>query len=212
MVQYLEHGVIRGEDGLWDPEVWQFGDWLDPTAPVNNSGQTRTDGTFIADCFLIQSTRLMKATSVVLQKSAEANQYDTTVRRLGKVFQKKYVTAGGLVLPDTPTAHALVLAFQLVPQESVNAVATRLRRALRLLDFRIPTGFAGTAHLSHALTRSSQPSLAYTTLFSPASPSFLYPVRMGATTIWEKWDALKPDGTVNEGSVTSFKQIMLLVQ
>ncbi|KAJ9606755.1 hypothetical protein H2200_008764 [Cladophialophora chaetospira] len=209
MQQYLVAGVARGDDYLWDPEIWQFGDWLDPTAPVNNSGQTRTDGTFIADCFLIHSTRLVKFVATVLGKEADAGRYSNALHLLQKSFHRKFVTAAGLVLPDTPTALALVIALQLVSQAATTAVANRLRRSLRLLDFRIPTGFAGTAYLLSALTQSSQPSLAYTMLLSSAQPSLLYPVRMGATTIWERWDALKPDGTVNEGNMTSFNHYAL---
>lgn len=209
MVQYLENGVSRGLDGLWNDEQWQFGDWLDPTAPINSSGQTRTDGTFVADCFLLRSTELMGSIANVLQQYPKAKHYAKAYHDLLSAFQSKYISPTGLLVPDTPTAFALAIRFRLLPPASVTATANRLRRALRLLDFRIPTGFTGTAHLMHSLTETGQPSLAHTMLLSEAIPSFLYPVRMGATTIWERWDALKPDGTVHEGSMTSFNHYAL---
>ncbi|KAH0828246.1 alfa-L-rhamnosidase [Fonsecaea pedrosoi] len=211
MKQYLEKGVRRGEDGLWDPYQWQFGDWLDPSAPPNNSGRGRTDGTFVADCFLIESTERMAFIAEELQKSDDFSDFSAAHSQLLMAFQAKYVTPAGLLAPDTPTAHALAIAFDLLPSDershfvaSEQATAARLSRALRSDDFCISTGFVGTAFLLPSLTKSYQDTLAYQMLLSRSTPSLLYPVRMGATTIWERWDSLKPDGHINEASMTSF--------
>ncbi|KIW34685.1 uncharacterized protein PV07_01449 [Cladophialophora immunda] len=211
MTQWLESGVRRGEDGLWDRYQWQFGDWLDPSAPPNDSGRGRTDGTFVADCFLIESTRRMAFIAKHLQKLDDFVHFSTVHLQLLTAFRTKYVTPAGLLAPDTATANALAIAFELLPSpekshtaSEEHTTAARLSRALRFDDFCISTGFVGTAFLLSSLTKTHQDTLAYQMLLSRSIPSVLYPVRMGATTIWERWNSLKPDGHINEASMTSF--------
>ena len=194
MLDYLRSGVSRGADGLWDPEIWQFGDWLDPSAPTNDSGRGRTDGTFVADCYLLRSTELMSTIAQTLGYLDEGKHFRQVYDDVLAAFQTKYLTPTGLLAPDTPTAYALALSFNLLPLPLRAAASSRLTRALRLNDFLIPTGFVGTAHLLHALSTTGDSDIAYATLLANGCPSLLYPVRMGATTIWERWDALKPDG------------------
>ena len=209
MVAYLDKGVDRGLDGLWAAETWQFGDWLDPLAPINDSGRGLTDGTFVADCYLLKSTSLMATISSILNQPENASKYQQTYDDLLSTFRHKYLTPSGLLAPDSPTAYALALAFNLMPAHLHDAAASRLIRCLRLNDFRIPTGFVGTAHLLPALSLTGNSNIAYAMLLATGYPSILYPVRMGATTIWERWDALKPNGKVNEGSMTSFNHYAL---
>ncbi|KAL7936002.1 glycoside hydrolase family 78 protein [Trichoderma chlorosporum] len=208
MIQYLENGVTRGQDGLWDPEQWQFGDWLDPRAPQNDSGRGTTDGTFVADCFLVASTRIAAEVATILAKPTASSQFRDTALRLVHSWRNKYLTAAGFVVPDTATALSLALLFDLLPESegyrTKAQAATRLFRLVRLNDFKITTGFVGSAFLSRALTRSGGVNLAYAMLFQKKCPSYLYPITMGATTTWERWDSMLPDGTVNPGSMTSF--------
>ncbi|OAP56076.1 hypothetical protein AYL99_09255 [Fonsecaea erecta] len=211
MIQYLQNGVRRGRDGLWNSYQWQFGDWLDPSAPPNDSGRGRTDGTFVADCFLVESTKRMAIIAKQLQNSDDFAHFTTAHLQLLTAFQTKYVTPARLLAPDTPTADALAIAFDLLPSSESSksdsgehATAARLSRALRFDDFCISTGFVGTSVLLHSLTKTRQDTLAYQMLLSRSTPSLLYPVRMGATTIWERWNSLKPDGHMNEASMTSF--------
>ncbi|UKZ91467.1 uncharacterized protein TrAFT101_006445 [Trichoderma asperellum] len=208
MVQYLENGVIRGQDGLWDPDQWQFGDWLDPRAPRNDSGRGTTDGTFVADCFLIASTQIAAEVAAMLDKPVDSTRFRDTALRLIHSWRKKYLTAAGFVVPDTATALSLALSFDLLPESGGNSTAAqaaaRLFRLVRLNDFKITTGYVGSALLSRALTQSGGVELAYAMLFQKKCPSFLYPITMGATTTWERWDSMLPDGTVNPGSMTSF--------
>ncbi|UKZ54395.1 hypothetical protein TrVGV298_008203 [Trichoderma virens] len=208
MVQYLEKGVTRGQDGLWDPEQWQFGDWLDPRAPRNDSGRGTTDGTFVADCFLIASTQIAAEVAAMLAKPVDSSRFRDTALRLVHSWQNKYLTAAGLVVPDTATALSLALWFDLLPESGGSSMkaqaAARLFRLVRLNDFKITTGFVGSALLSRALTQSGGVDLAYAMLFQKKCPSYLYPITMGATTAWERWDSMLSEGTVNPGSMTSF--------
>lgn len=201
MIQYLEKGVVRGADGLWDPQQWQFGDWLDPRAPPNDSGRGTTDGTFVADCFLVESTRIVRRVAKLLNKPTDVGY---TTEQLLESWRNKYLTAAGFVAPDTATALSLALTFNLVPDSARSQSASRLSRIARLNDFKITTGFVGTAFLARALTDTGNDEVAYAMLYEKKCPSYLYPVSMGATTTWERWDSLLPDGTVNAGSMTSF--------
>jgi alpha-L-rhamnosidase len=209
MVAYLEAGVDRGYDKLWNPSVWQFGDWLDPCAPANDSGRGRTDGTFVADCYLLHSTSLLSRIASLLNHQDDAERLEQESVRLRKTFQAKYITPVGLLAADTPTAYALALTLELFPPHSKATAVDRLIHHLRLNDFQVSTGFVGTRHILPALTANNRADAAYTMLLSKSIPSFLYPVRMGATTIWERWDALKPDGSVNEAAMTSFNHYAL---
>lgn len=209
MQAYLHDGVTRGPDGLWDPNVWQFGDWLDPSAPRNDSGRGKTDGTFVADCYLLRSTELLSTIASILNHQDDATAYQINHNSLLSIFKSKYITPDGLLAPDTPTAYALALDFNLLPARLGTNATSRLIRALRLNDFRIPTGFVGTAHLLPALSSTGHTNVAYAMLLANNFPSILYPVRMGATTIWERWDSLLPDGTVNPGEMTGFNHYAL---
>ncbi|MBE7180598.1 MAG: family 78 glycoside hydrolase catalytic domain, partial [Terriglobus roseus] len=220
MTAFLSDGVRRDADGsgLWDPNQWQFGDWLDPNAPTNSSDQTSTDGTFVADCFLLRSTRLMARIARVLRKHDDAERYRDEYARLRAAWRDRYLSPAGLLVPDTPTALALALDLRLLPRSVVRTCRERLRRRLRLMDFRVPTGFAGTASLLGALAgggrEGEMPGLAFTVLMQErATPGFLSGVRMGATTIWERWDALRREEVgrvkVCEGGMTSFNHYAL---
>ncbi|KAF5013505.1 hypothetical protein FDECE_492 [Fusarium decemcellulare] len=208
MLQYMKHGVVRGEDGLWDPEQWQFGDWLDPRAPQNDSGRGTTDGTFVADCFLIESTRIVAEVAQLLDKPQDSSRFRDTHTHLLQSWQSKYLSATGFVVPDTATSLSLALSLDLIPDSADGRLrkqaASRLSRIVRLNDFKITTGFVGTAFLPFALARTGYVDLAYAMVFQKQCPSFLYPVTMGATTVWERWDSMLPDGSVNPGSMTSF--------
>ena len=208
MLQYLEHGVARGQDGLWDPEQWQFGDWLDPRAPQNDSGRGITDGTFVADCFLIASTRIVAEVAGFLAKHADSSRFRDMHSRLVQSWRDKYLSVAGLVVSDTATALSLSLLFDLLPDSDGGRLrrqaSSRLSRIVRLNDFTITSGFVGTAFLPRALTQAGAVELAYAMLVQKRCPSYLYPVTMGATTTWERWDAILPDGSVNPGTMTSF--------
>jgi alpha-L-rhamnosidase len=208
MLQYLEHGVARDQDGLWDPEQWQFGDWLDPRAPQNDSGRGTTDSTFVADCFLVVSTQIVAEVAGLLAMPADSSRFRDTALHLVQSWRNKYLTTAGFVVPDTATALSLALWFDLVSDSGDGWLrrqcASRLFRIVRLNDFKITTGFVGTAFLPRALTQTGGVELGYAMLFQKKYPSYLYPITMGATTTWERWDSMLPDGSVNRGLMTSF--------
>ncbi|MBO0746616.1 MAG: alpha-L-rhamnosidase, partial [Candidatus Dormibacteraeota bacterium] len=120
-------------------------------------------------------------------------------------FAREFATPSGNVLSDAQTAYALAICWNLLPDEAQRRRAgDRLADLVRAEDFRIGTGFVGTPLITDALTATGHADVAYRLLLQRACPSWLYPVSMGATTIWERWDSMLPDGSINPGEMTSF--------
>ncbi|KAH7109632.1 alpha-L-rhamnosidase [Dendryphion nanum] len=211
---WLNKAVVRDETGLWATDgdkSMQLGDWLDPKAPPEEPGNSVTDRYLVADAFLVHSTELAAQISSTLGFHDKADQYRTAVPKLKKAFQDKYITALGRVVSDSQTAYALALCFSLFSSQSQVAVAAaRLSNlVLESAKFKIATGFAGTPFISHALTKIGETQLFYRMLFHQKCPSWLYQVKMGATTMWERWDSMLPDGSINPGEMTSFNHYAL---
>ncbi|ROV98610.1 hypothetical protein VSDG_04239 [Cytospora chrysosperma] len=213
MRMHLDTSIKRGADGLWDDSCFQFGDWLDPSAPPDQADAARTDGTMVADSYLVYITGIMAKIAAVISDAERAMRYQADYDRLKGKFGDKYVTRAGLVVGDAETALALVICFDLLVDddsgEKVAAAGARLARIVNKARFRVSTGFAGTPLILHALARTGQTDLAYRMLLEESCPSWLYPVTMGATTVWERWDSMLPDGSVNPGSMTSFNHYAL---
>ncbi|CAK7244657.1 MAG: hypothetical protein STHCBS139747_006201 [Sporothrix thermara] len=213
MKAWLDQGVRRGPDNLWHEDLWQLGDWLDPTAPPEEPGDARTSGVLVADAYLVHVTGVMAQVCGVLGRDDDAARYGADALRLKAVFQAKYLTAAGMLVGDTQTGLSLALVFGLfaTPAQTAHAAA-RLVKLVRLAKFRVATGFAGTPLVLHALTlalAAGGPQVAYRMLLERNRPSWMYPITLGATTIWERWDSMLPDGSINPGEMTSFNHYAL---
>ncbi|CAD0105813.1 unnamed protein product [Aureobasidium uvarum] len=210
MQMWLEKGVRRGTDDLWHSSFHQLGDWLDPSAPPDRPGEAKTDGTFVADAYLVHVTHLMSMISDCIGRKGEAARYAIEHKNLKKAFGRKYITIEGLPIADTQTGLALAIIFDLFKtSDQAKVAAARLERAVRLADFKVATGFVGTPIVTHALSSVGLQNLAYRMLFETECPSWLYPITMGATTIWERWNSMLPDGSINPGEMTSFNHYAL---
>ncbi|KAF4444269.1 hypothetical protein F53441_11177 [Fusarium austroafricanum] len=212
MHAWLEQGVDRDRgDGLWNPDRWQFGDWLDPTAPPDQPGYSRTDSVMVADAYLVHVTSVFATICRLLSKNTLADKYDSDEARLRSLFQDRYITPEGNLMGSTQTGIALAACFSLYRngEKEVTAAASALSKLVRAAQFKIGTGFAGTPLITHALTRTAQPQLAYRMLLEKSCPSWMYPVTMGATTVWERWNSMLPDGSINPGRMTSFNHYAL---
>ncbi|KAJ5749171.1 uncharacterized protein N7511_010867 [Penicillium nucicola] len=210
MTGWLDRGVQRGPDRLWDDTLFQLGDWLDPTAPPDQPGNARTDGTLVADAYLVHVTKILAEISSIIGESCNADRYATEYQSLKSRFQTKYVTPEGWLVGDTQTALSLALVFDLIDDPAkASAAGARLARLVRKAKFQVSTGFAGTPVITHALTKAGYPQLAYRMLQEKNCPSWFYPITMGATTIWERWDSMLPDGSINPGEMTSFNHYAL---
>ncbi|MFB7883506.1 family 78 glycoside hydrolase catalytic domain [Microbacterium sp. NPDC056057] len=203
--------VLRdaGDSGLWAGRM-QLGDWLDPAAPPDKPGQAKVDGDIVATAYLARSLRQVADAAALLGEDTDAAAYAALAERSRAAFVAEYVTPAGRMMSDAPTAYALALEFDLVSDPGVrDALAERLAALVREGGYRIGTGFVGTPLVTDALTRADRLAAAERLLLQTECPSWLYPVTMGATTVWERWDSLLPDGSVNPGEMTSFNHYAL---
>ena len=200
---------VAGEARLWD-RGFQFGDWLDPAAPPDRPRDALTDVHLVATACLVHSADLMAEAAALLGREDDVARYRQLAVEVRSAFAHEYVTPAGRLAADTQTAYALALAYDLIPPgEGREHAADRLGRLVHKNEYRIGTGFVGTPLVCDALTDSGQLEMAYRMLLERSCPSWLYPVTMDATTVWERWDSLRPDGSVNTGEMTSFNHYAL---
>lgn len=191
-----------GDDLIWDGDP-HFGDWLAfATTNADYPGAT-TGKDLIATAFFAHSAHLMAQTATVLGKTADADSYRALAERVKAAFVREFVTPSGRVGENTQTAYVLALQFDLLPEAQRASVAARLAREVRQRGH-LTTGFTGTPYLCHVLTRYGYLEEAYRLLNRRAYPSWLYPITQGATTIWERWDGQKPDGSFQDAGMNSF--------
>ncbi len=189
---------------LWN-KGFHFGDWLFYRPFDDNDGRSAvTDKYLIAQCFYAHSTQLVINAAKVLGKTEDVATYTALLKNTKDAFLKEYVTGGGRLISSTQTAYVLALNFDMLPEESRAKAAERLVENVKAYDNHLTTGFLGTPYLCHVLSRFGYTDVAYKLLLQETYPSWLYPVKMGATTIWERWDGIKPDSTFQTPGMNSF--------
>ena len=194
-------------NGLWDAG-FQFGDWLDPDAPAEQPWLAKADAHVIATACAFRSATMVADTARVLAEPELAREFDNMAHGLRVAFNEHYVD-NGIVQSDAATVYALAITFGLLSGDDLDRAGTRLAELVAERGYRIATGFAGTPFVTDALSITGHLDVAYRLLFQTEAPSWLYAVSMGATTIWERWDSLLPDGSVNPGGMTSFNHYAL---
>ncbi|MDP3949449.1 alpha-L-rhamnosidase [Microbacterium sp.] len=200
---------LAGSSRLWDTG-FQLGDWLDPAAPPDDPADALTDRYLVATAYFAKSARTVALMAEVLGLEAERVHYDTLADEVAEAFAAAYVNADGTMISDAQTAYALGLRFDLITDPALrDAAARRLAQLVHEAGNRIATGFVGTPLVSDALSGDGQLNAAYDLLLERECPSWLYQVEQGATTVWERWDSLLPDGSVNPGQMTSFNHYAL---
>jgi alpha-L-rhamnosidase len=203
MARWVDYMRARaGDDHVWTGD-FHFGDWLAfaSTSAAYPGATTGTD--LIATAFYAHSTDLLRRISLVLGKEAEAARYADQLAKIKSAFRREFVTDTGRVGENTQTAYVLALEFDLLPDDLRPIAAKRLADEVRSRRH-LTTGFLGTPYLCHVLARHGYLSEAYALLEREDYPSWLYPVKQGATTIWERWDGRKPDGSFQDRGMNSF--------
>lgn len=200
-VGYMES---KSKDDLWNT-TWHFGDWLFYRPFDDNDGRAAvTDKHLISQCFWAHSTQLLINTAKVLGKTDDAQKYSERLGKIKDAFMREYMTPSGRLVSSTQTAYVLALHFDMLPENLRASAASRLVENIKSYENHLTTGFLGTPYLCHVLSRYGYDDIAYTLLLQETYPSWLYPVKMGATTIWERWDGQKPDSTFQTPGMNSF--------
>jgi alpha-L-rhamnosidase len=200
--------IKSADDASGGKRLWttgfHFGDWLsldgnDPSSPL---GGTPED--FIASAYYYHSTRLVARAASVLEKKHEENLYTTLAAEIKAAIQNEYFTPTGRLAINTQTGFVLALFMDLAPDEFRARLIDDLVFRLRKDKVHLRTGFVGTPYLCRVLSNNGANDLAYRLLLNEDYPSWLYAVNLGATTIWERWNALNPDGSFNSAGMNSF--------
>ena len=204
MKAYVESINKVAKDDLWNTG-FHFGDWLFYRPEDDNDGKSAvTDKYLIAQCFYAHSTQLLINAATVLNKKEDMALYTAQLSRIKAAFMKEYVSPNGRLISGTQTAYTLALNFDMLPENLRQQAAKRLVDNIESYGNHLTTGFLGTPYLCHVLTRFGFTNVSYKLLLQEKYPSWLYPVKMGATTIWERWDGQKPDSSFQSVGMNSF--------
>ena len=193
--------VHCGGKRLWDCG-FHFGDWLS----LDAEGDARTGGTdpyLVSSVYYMYSAQLTAKAAKVLGKEQDAAYYSDIAQAVRTAVRAKYLTAPGTLSVSTQTAYVLGIHFHIFEEEEMEPAARHLKRLLKERDNHLCTGFVGTAHLCPTLSRAGMNEEAYTLLLNEDYPSWLYEVNLGATTIWERWNSLLPDGSISSTGMNS---------
>lgn len=183
----------------------EFGDWLamDKEESMSDSPIGRTDVFYLSSVFYAISARIVADTALLLGDK-DADKYRKKYERILKSVQREYITQGGRLAFDTVTAQAVALHFGIVPEKFRAKIAAQLNENVIRHGCRMVTGFIGSPYLLFVLADNGYFETARRLLFNNGFPGWFYEVDMGATTIWERWNSLLPDGTPNPDGMNSY--------
>jgi alpha-L-rhamnosidase len=210
MKAYVDYIHKKSGDSL----IWRggsvFGDWLfyHPSPDhldYHVQPDAHTNHDFISTAFFAHGADLVSRAATVLGKTDDAAQYKDLFEKIKKVFVNEYITPNGRTISSaSQTSYVLALHFGLMPEHLRPAALNFLKQDILRKKKHLSTGFLGTPYLCHVLSENGEAELAYDLLLQETYPSWLYPVKMGATTIWERWDGQKPDSTFQTPGMNSF--------
>ncbi len=182
---------------------FQYGDWLALDNPDKDSPFGGTDVYYVASGYYYWSARLTARAAAALGKADEAAYYNNLADEVRAAIRAEYFTSTGRLAVPTQTAHAMALYMDLAPESAKARIAADLAAKLDARNGYLDTGFVGTYQLCAALSENGLVDKMYTLLLNEGFPSWLYEVNMGATTIWERWNSVQPDGSMNPDGMNS---------
>ena len=197
---YMDETHSNGKR-LWDCG-FHFGDWL---ALDGEEGQ-KTGGTdcyYVSSIYYMYSAQLTAKAARVLGKQEEAEYYTLIAQEVRAAVRKKYVIAPGQLSVTTQTAYVCGIHFNIFEEDELEEAGRQLKTLLEKYNHHLSTGFTGTAYLCQALSKVGMVEEAYTLLLNEDYPSWLYEVNLGATTIWERWNSILPNGRIQDTGMNS---------
>lgn len=191
------HGATR----LWPGIEFHFADWLALDGPESGFNPESvlggTDITFLCSAYYYKSTMCVANAARALGKTTEYDVYKKRADEILDAIRREFYTAGGRCAAATQTGNAISLSFGLAPEFAREKITETLRGLLAMNKGKLKTGFLGTPVLCRALSDNGANAEAYTLLLNEENPGWLYEVNMGATTIWERWNSVNPDGKIS---------------
>jgi alpha-L-rhamnosidase len=199
--------IKKADDESGSKRLWttgfHFGDWLALDGENPNFPTGGTEVNFISSAYYCYSASLVAKAAKVLGRHEIAKEYEDLSNEVRNAIQDEYFTKNGRLALNTQTALIVALFMELVPEEFTDRIANDLRSKLKNDHNHLKTGFVGTPYLCRVLSESGSNDLAYTLLLNKDYPSWLYAVTMGATTIWERWNSVLPDGKISGTDMNS---------
>ena len=191
-----------GENGLWQ-NGFQYGDWLalDKEESADRTGAT--DKYLVANAYYAYSCGIVAKAAKALGREDEAVRYEALCRDITERFNDEYITRTGRMVSETQTGCVLALHFHLAKEEYRERILGSLVNNIENHKNHLATGFVGTPYLCLALSDCGRHDLAGTIFLQEDYPSWLYAVKMGATTIWERWNSIMPDGSFDVSGMNS---------
>jgi alpha-L-rhamnosidase len=203
MKKWVDYIRKTAQDGTLFNVGFHYGDWVALDAKEGSYfGATPTD--LIATAFYAYSADILAKTAALLGKEDDSTQYAALREEIGKAYQNEFFTPNGRLAARTQTAHILSLAFNLTPPEFKARTINTLVELIAEQNTHLTTGFLGTPYVCHVLADNGRADLAYELMLKEDFPSWLYQINKGATTIWEHWDGIKPDGSMWNPDMNSF--------
>ncbi len=186
---------------------FQYGDWCapqDPPEPWPKCVETwMKKGPWIATAYYANSCGIVAKIAEYLGKKEDAVYYRALRRKICNAYRDVFTDGHGKLTEEFQTGYVLPLYFEMVEGQEATAMADHLAELVADAGDHLTTGFPGTPYLLFALSDHGHADTAYRLLLQDTCPSWLYEVKMGATTIWERWDAISPDGLMSSETVCS---------
>jgi len=199
--------IRREDDRHGGRRLWlsgyHFADWLALDGKVKGGVYGGTDPHFVASAYYCWSADRVARAAEVLGESADAAAYRQLADEIRTAIRSEYISPAGRLSVDTQTGHAVTLYMDLAEEKDRQRLADTLAEKIRANGGHLDTGFVGTPYLCQVLSRYGHHDLACTLLFNRDFPSWLYEVEMGATTIWERWNSVLPDGKISSTGMNS---------
>lgn len=190
------------------PDLWQngfhYGDWLALDGGYYHMPVGGTDTYYLSSAYFYLSVSLTARAAGVLEKRERERYYREKAARIKAAIRQEYFTPNGGLCMDTQTGYLTAIVFGLYEgEEQKKRLGEKLEERLRKDGYQLKTGFVGTPALLPALSMTGRQELAYRILLDTSCPGWLYPVTMGATTMWERWDSIRPDGHISDTGMNS---------
>jgi len=188
-------GSSRKEEAfIWNGS-FTFGDWL---APV------KANDVLTATAYYANTVSLLVVAAKLLGKTKDVEEFEPLIPKIRAAFASRFVDENGYLKEESQSAYVLALKFEMIPPEFEQQAAARLNKLIQEAGYHLQTGFLSTAHILDVLTEYGFIDTAYKLLLQESYPSWLYPISKGATTIWEHWGSILPDGTYGNSGMNSF--------
>ncbi len=199
----LGNGPIVRTSATWGERGFTFGDWLQPVGDNRKPRPTIADDC-AATLYHFISTDLAARIATIIGQDAAAADLRRRAEDIRAAFAHEYIAPSGRLAHNDQTSYALAFLHDLIPAQHLDAAKRYFRKEVEDANYLIGTGFIGTPALLPALTKLGMLDLAEKVFLNRKVPGWLYQVERGATTIWERWDAMAPDGSIYDPDMNSY--------